>query len=53
MCEGTAFHEPVVTDRQFILQDQFQEFSVAQSVGRRFLQPNFETLRESTQPEFL
>jgi len=57
LAEAGGFHtplnQPVLPDRQFILQDQFQELGVGEVVAGGLLQPDLQRLRQPREPELL
>ncbi len=44
---GAPCHHPVVAHVEFILEDEFQKFGVAESVGGRFLEARGQTLHQA------
>lgn len=48
---GATFHQPLLTDIDFVLADQFQELGMAQPVGDCFLQAHVEGLQQTGEAE--
>lgn len=48
---GSPFDLVLIPEVQFILNEQLQEFLVAQAIAFRFLQPDFQTRSQSRKPK--
>jgi hypothetical protein len=44
---GPSFEQPFLAHGQFILDNEFQKVRVAQAVGRRFLEPDWQGLEQA------
>ena len=47
----SAVDEPLLAHGHFVLEDQLQEFDVAEVVAGRFLQPHVERLHQAREPQ--